>query len=284
MNELPPKPVIVAFVSDLFFASRIQTAAEKLGYEVNWIEDADSFGEEIDQGTTRLLGEHMEGIGAVVLELLTRILPALLIFDLSNPKVPWKEWLALIKSVPATRRLPVICFGSHVDTQTLAEAKSRGAEIVVARSRFVDALPEMIKNYARIPDLQVIEDACQEPLSVAALNGLEQFNHGEYFDAHESLEEAWNQDRGVGRELYRAILQIAVAYLQIQRGNYRGAIKMFLRVRQWIMPLPAVCRGVNVDKLRQDSEQVYKDLLLAGPDRIHQFDRLVFKPVEYAIE
>jgi len=101
-----------------------------------------------------------------------------------------------------------------------------------------------------------------------ALHGLEEFNRGEYFDAHETLETAWNIDAGSGRDLYRAILQVAVAYLQIERGNYAGAMKIFLRLRQWIDPLPETCRGVNVAQLRLDARQAREALKSLGPDRI----------------
>ena len=69
-------------------------------------------------------------------------------------------------------------------------------------------------------------------------------------EAHDLFERAWMEDESPGRELYRAILQVAVAYYQISRGNYNGAAKMFLRMRQWIDPLPDFCRGFNVAQLQ----------------------------------
>ena len=98
-----------------------------------------------------------------------------------------------------------------------------------------------------------------------------------------SLEEAWNQDSSAGRELYRAILQVAVAYLQIERKNYRGAMKMLLRVRQWIEPLPDRCRGVDVAALRADVERVHAELLKTGMQSIQDFDRRLMKPVNFEI-
>jgi len=95
-----------------------------------------------------------------------------------------------------------------------------------------------------------LSEACSEQLSQRAIQGIELFNRGEYFEAHEVLEEAWREDHGLTRELYRAMLQVAVAYLQIERGNYRGSMKMFIRLRKWIEPLPEVCRGVDVAQLR----------------------------------
>jgi hypothetical protein len=72
-----------------------------------------------------------------------------------------------------------------------------------------------------------------------------------------------------------------VAYLQIERGNYNGAVKMFLRMRQWIDPLPDQCRGVDVASLRADAYAVQSLLLSQGRERIAGFDRGLFKPVRY---
>ena len=69
------------------------------------------------------------------------------------------------------------------------------------------------------------------------IEGITLFNQGKFYQCHDALEEAWKQDRSLGRDLYRAILQIGIAYYQIKRGNYRGGLKMLLRVRQWLDPL-----------------------------------------------
>jgi len=281
MPQPSESPVILGFVSDLLFGVKIESTAARLGFEVRWIEHADIVAPQDPLIPPRQPAEHLVGRGAALLDLLTRILPALIIFDLNNNDIPWREWLPLVKSAPATRRMPVLCFASHVDVESINYARSCGADEVLARSRFVEYLPQLIRKHARIIDIEAMLSACREPLSGLALKGLEAFNRGDYFLSHEELELAWNQDSGPGRELYRAILQVAVAYLQIVRGNYRGAMKMFLRVRQWIDPLPDECRGVDVARLRSDAVQVHRALESLGPERIDQFDRILLRPVHY---
>jgi len=72
-------------------------------------------------------------------------------------------------------------------------------------------------------------DLCSAPLHPQAAEGLRLFNAGKYFEAHEALEDAWNAETGRVRELYRGILQIAVVYLHVTRGNYNGAVKVYGR-------------------------------------------------------
>jgi predicted metal-dependent hydrolase len=126
-----------------------------------------------------------------------------------------------------------------------------------------------------------IERGCQGGLPDLALRGLELFNQGAYFEAHEELELAWRAEPGPVRELYRGILQIAVAYYHILRGNYRGAVKMFVRSRTWLAPFPDHCRGVDLARFRQDYRQVEQELLRLGPARLEWLNRGLLKPIAY---
>jgi hypothetical protein len=283
MNTENGAELIVGFVADLFFSVRIEEAARRLDYRVIWVEKADDVAPVDLEAPERQWAEHLQGRGAVLLDDLSRWAPALIIFDLNNDQIPWKEWIELITSVPATRRIPVMCFGSHMDVETMRAAKEAGADVVLARSRFVKELPDLIKKYARSIDDEALRETCQQPLSQKAVEGLEEFNRGEFYEAHEYLEEAWMADESLGRNLYRGVLQVAVAYYHILQGNHNGAAKLFLRVRQWIDPLPATCRGVDVARLRAEAREVHEELLRLGPERIGEFDRSLLRPVHFVL-
>jgi len=74
---------------------------------------------------------------------------------------------------------------------------------------------------------------CNGKLHPKAVEGIKLFNTGEFFEAHEELEAAWRDEAGEVRNLYRGILQVAVAYLHITRGNYEGAVKVYDRSLKW---------------------------------------------------
>ncbi len=283
MDDALNQPLLLGFVADLMDVPRIEDAAGRLGYRTEWIERAGQIPEPDGTGEVpeRQLAEPLLGREANLIERITRLRPSLIVFDLGNAEIPWREWVALIKSVPATRRYPVVCFGAHVDTDTLRAAQGAGADAVMARSHFFGHLPQVIEQHARRLDRAALEQTCRQPLPAKAIHGLELFNQGAYFEAHEVLEAAWNEDDSLGRDLYRGILQVAVAYLHIERANYPGAVKMFLRMRQWLEPLPAQCRGVEIEQLRQDAAAAYEHLLALGPQGVKQFDRRFFKPVHY---
>ena len=121
---------------------------------------------------------------------------------------------------------------------------------------------------------------CDSPLHPEALRGIELFNAGEYFEAHEALENAWRAEPGPIRELYQGILQVAVTYLHIQRGNYGGATKVSARCRRKLDHWPDTCRGVDVAALRRNLATVMEALSRLGPERIRAFDTELFKKIE----
>lgn len=122
---------------------------------------------------------------------------------------------------------------------------------------------------------------CSAPLHPQAAEGLRLFNAGEYFEAHEALEDAWNDEQGGIRNLYRGILQIAVVYLHITRGNYNGAVKVYARSQKWMKNWAEVCRGIHVEQLRRDVAVVMQEVLRLGMERIGEFDRSLLKPVRW---
>ena len=126
-----------------------------------------------------------------------------------------------------------------------------------------------------------LEDLCNAPLHPQAIQGLRLFNEGQYFEAHEALEEAWNAESSKVRDLYRGILQIAVVYLHITRGNYNGAVKVYGRSQRWMQDWPEVCRGIQVGQLRREAETVMDQIKRLGMEGIREFDVSLLKPVRW---
>lgn len=281
MEKPEETPLVVAFVADLMFTTRIQNVVRGVDYRVQWIGQASDV-EGDDSGTAAVRGEQLSGKTGQLFELITAWQPALLLFDLSNSAVPWQQWIPELKSSPATRRIPILAFGPHTNVDLMREAKRVGADAVLARSRFTADMPNLLQQYARTVDYGAISAACQESLAPLALSGIEAFNRGKYYASHDELEEAWRQDDSAARDLYRGILQVGIAYYQIENENYRGALKMLLRVRQWLEPLPDSCRGIDVAQLRSDATSVHNALVDLGPDRISEFDRALFMPVLFS--
>jgi predicted metal-dependent hydrolase len=121
-----------------------------------------------------------------------------------------------------------------------------------------------------------------QPSSPKAVEGIELFNAGLFFEAHEALEAAWRDESGPIRYMYRGILQAAVITLHITRHNYPGAIKVYHRCQKWLQPLPETCRDVAVGQMRQDLETAMTALQAQGSQHIAEFNLSLLTPVKYS--
>ncbi len=117
---------------------------------------------------------------------------------------------------------------------------------------------------------------CAQPLPESAREGVALFNAGRFFEAHEALEDAWRAEVHPGRALYQGLLQAAVVCLHLQRGNLRGARKVYRRCMRHLAPLPAVCRGVAVGRLRDDLARLMEAALHGV--RPLSFPRVMWEP------
>ena len=114
--------------------------------------------------------------------------------------------------------------------------------------------------------------ACQEPPPPLLLAGIAQFNSGEYFEQHETLELLWRAERRDVRRLYQGILQIGVAFHHLRRRNHHGTVYMLTRGARYLAPFAPRCQGVDVEALLEDAAAVLTEVERLGPDRLADFD------------
>jgi CheY-like chemotaxis protein len=247
-------PRILALTNDLFFLPRLEDASTQLGFTLDRLDFAPSQGETPPRPVP--LTEPLEGDEAMLVRSLVADPPALILIDLASEGIPWPRWIQVLKTSSATRRIPVLAFGPHVEEAALDQARRLGADLVVTRGQLQANLPELLRRETRPPDTAAILAGCSRPASAEAGLGIAALRSGRYFEAHEHLERAVLDDPGVDATVYRALLHLAVACLHTERGNWRGAQKMLLRMRPWLAVLPEQCRGVEVTSLRSALESL----------------------------
>lgn len=123
---------------------------------------------------------------------------------------------------------------------------------------------------------------CGCALPDQAREAISLFNAGEYYAQHDALEALWAVTESPVRELYRAILQIGIAYYHVEGGNWRGALKMLDRGLRWADLIPQTCQGVDVERLRANARALRTKIAAAGPDGLAQLDRSLLTPVPLA--
>lgn len=204
--------------------------------------------------------------------------PALIVVD--GDAGGWRFWATTPKTSPATRRIPLLVTAASGAGR--AAALRAGADYALSPAELLALGPQLMAAYARLPDparQAELDCGCAAALPPLALAGVAQFNAGEYYRQHDLFEAQWLNTGGPVRDLYRAILQVGVAYYQVERGNWRGAHKMLLRAAQWLLILPDACQGVDVAGLRADAARVRAELERLGPGGIAQFNRALLRPL-----
>jgi predicted metal-dependent hydrolase len=240
---------------------RIQDAARAVGYEFEAVTDPGVLGVVSEYSTRRIpLTEPLEGPDAQLVRHLSESQPALIIVDLNSEAIPWARWIQVIKTSSATRRIPIIAFGPHVREDDLEIAKAAGADFIIRRGKFQSSLQDLIAEWARPSVLEDVQKACDGELSERARQGIALHNAKSFFEAHEELEIAWMEAPEHEGFLYRALLQVTVAFLHLERGNLRGVKKMLLRVHQWLDPLPDRCRDVNIRQVRATIDRLREEI------------------------
>jgi hypothetical protein len=104
-----------------------------------------------------------------------------------------------------------------------------------------------------------------EPVSVAdaLAAGVRRWDERRYFEAHELLEHVWRSAARSDKDLWKGVIQVAVAGVHLQRGNMLGARRLIGRALDRLEGLPDAHRGVDVVLLRRTA-QAASDLLDAG--------------------
>ncbi len=121
-----------------------------------------------------------------------------------------------------------------------------------------------------------MHDWCLEPPPALLRRGIAQFNRGEFFEQHETLEELWRAEPREVRRLYQGILQVGVAFHHVRRLNYHGAVYMLTRGIGYLQPFAPACQGVEVADLIAAARAALAEVERLGPARLGDFDeRLV---------
>jgi predicted metal-dependent hydrolase len=117
-----------------------------------------------------------------------------------------------------------------------------------------------------------LDRLCAEAAPPALLQAIREFNSGEFFEQHETLELLWRATPGEIRHLYEGILQIGVGmhHLFKNRNFHGAAVKLDHGIRL-LSAFPESCHGVDVARLRRDALAARDALVGLGPDGLERF-------------
>jgi 8-oxo-dGTP pyrophosphatase MutT (NUDIX family) len=79
--------------------------------------------------------------------------------------------------------------------------------------------------------------------------GLDLIRRGEYFEAHESLEDAWRMAEPAEKDFFQGLVHVAVAWHHAGRGNRPGCERQLAKAARRLGPFAPAHRRVDVDRI-----------------------------------
>ena len=86
-------------------------------------------------------------------------------------------------------------------------------------------------------------------------NGLDLIRRGEYFEAHEELEEAWRAAEPAEKDFFQGLVHVTVAWHHARRGNRPGCERQLAKARRRLTPFAPLHRGVDVDRVLRSVDE-----------------------------
>lgn len=123
-------------------------------------------------------------------------------------------------------------------------------------------------------------NACMESPPPGLLKGIEEFNRGDFFECHETLEELWLAEAGPIRELYQGVLQIGVAFQHLQAGRFRPVVTLLRSGSGYLVSFAPTCMEVNVAALLVAATRCLDEVQRLGPDGLGEFDWSLVPKIE----
>ena len=114
---------IIVGVDDMFFAAKINAAAQAVGASITRVKSADELFALVEQSGARLI-----------------------IIDLNSARLDPIPTIRLLKSKPALESIPIIGFVSHVQIDLMDAARQAGCDYVMPRSAFSNKLGALLSG------------------------------------------------------------------------------------------------------------------------------------------
>ena len=100
------------------------------------------------------------------------------------------------------------------------------------------------------------------------LAGIQFFNEGDYFEAHEVWEDLWAESHGNDRRFVQGLIQAAVGLFHFGGGNLGGAVKLYRTSRDYMQPCGSPFWGLDTNTFWEQMNRCFQPLLtVAEPDR-----------------
>jgi uncharacterized protein len=114
-----------------------------------------------------------------------------------------------------------------------------------------------------------------EELPASFWQGVQEFQHGQFYECHDTLEALWIEAQEPNKTFFQGILQIAVACYHLGNQNWRGAVILLGEGIRRLSTYQPEYGTIDVNYLLDTSSALLTHLQSAGPERIAQSSTLI---------
>ena len=113
--------------------------------------------------------------------------------------------------------------------------------------------------------------------------GIEQYNAGYFFEAHETLEDLWLPSPWPIRPFLQGIIQLSAGFVHLMRHEYPGTVTLIGRAIEKLEAAPDEYLGVNNAQLVAGARRARDELVKLGPDRFEEWDQRRIPKIAFVI-
>ena len=86
--------------------------------------------------------------------------------------------------------------------------------------------------------------------------GLNEYEKGDYFEAHEAWEDLWSDYNFPDRKFIQGLIQLSVSFVHLSNGNMIGARNLLKNCEQKFSVYKGIHRQINISELKFAIEAV----------------------------
>ena len=86
--------------------------------------------------------------------------------------------------------------------------------------------------------------------------GLDEYDKGDYFEAHEAWEDLWSDYNFLDRKFIQGLIQLSVSFVHLGNGNLTGAKNLLKKCQQKFDDYNGIHRDINLLDLKSSIEAV----------------------------
>ena len=116
----------------------------------------------------------------------------------------------------------------------------------------------------------------------ALKKGIQEFNDGDYFECHETLEDIWMIEVGPDRPFYQGLLQLSVGCFHLLNRNYVGAESQWSKAYTKLKDFGGQHLGVELKSLLEQILRCQEMLAMVQRGHKRKFDFSIIPHIQCA--